>query len=86
MRGTATREFARVPDTAPDVAPADPALVARAHRWLREFAAFCGAHDPVALALGCPDGGMLRGQVETIDGWLDRFVTRLPSDAGDSAA
>lgn len=76
--GTATRELARVPDPAPDVPPADPALVARAHRWLREFAAFCGVHDPVAIALGCRDADDLRGHVETIDCWLDQFVTRLP--------
>lgn len=75
MRGTAVK----APPLAPDVPPADPALVARAHRWLREFAAFCGAHDPAAIALGCQDGDMLRGYVETVDGWLDRFVTRLPA-------
>ena len=83
MRGTAARELARVPD-ATDVPPADPALVARAHRWLREFAAFCGAHDPVAIALGCEDGDMSRGHVETIDGWLDKFVTRLPAADGEA--
>lgn len=77
MRGIATREFTRVPD--PDVPPADPALVARAQRWLSEFAAFCGVHDPAAIAAGCRDGDMARGHVETIDLWLDRFVTRLPA-------
>lgn len=82
MRGTATREFARVPDRE-GVPPADPALVARAHRWVREFAAFCGVHDPVAIALGCRDPDELRGHVETIDGWLDQFVTRLPERQGD---
>lgn len=81
MRGTATRELARVPDPGPDVPSADPALVARAHRWLREFAAFCGAHDPVAIALSCGDGDMLQGYVKTIDGWLDRFITQLPAQA-----
>jgi hypothetical protein len=86
MRGTATRELARVPDPGPDLSPADPALVARAHRWLREFAAFCGAHDPVGIALSCGDGDMLRGHVETIDGWLDRFITRLPAQAEGPAA
>jgi hypothetical protein len=86
MRGTATREFARVPDRPPDVLPADPALVARAHRWLREFAAFCGVHDPVAIALGCRDADELRGHVETIDSWLDRFVTRLPESPIDEEA
>lgn len=79
MRGT----VARPPVPEPDVPPADPTLVARAHRWLREFAAFCGAHDPVAIALGCSDADMLRGQVEQIDSWLDRFVTRLPPVGDD---
>lgn len=76
--GTAPRELARVPDLPPEIPPADPAAVARAHRGLREFAAFCATHDPVAIALGGGDVDMLRGHVETIDGWLDRFVTRLP--------
>lgn len=75
MRGMVAKPAAPVPD----VPPADPALIARAHRWLREFAAFCGAHDPAAIALGCQDGDMLRGYVETVDGWLDQFVTRLPA-------
>ena len=86
MRGTATRELARVPDPAPDVPPADPALVARAHRWLCEFAAFCSVHDAVPIALGCRDADRLRWHVETIDAWLDRFVTRLPDDGSDSEA
>ncbi|MGB6487554.1 MAG: hypothetical protein WBE91_11775 [Steroidobacteraceae bacterium] len=76
--GTATR---MVPDPAPDVPPADPAAVSRAHRGLREFAAFCGVHDPVAIAHGSSgDADLLRGQVETISHWLDRFVVNLPSD------
>lgn len=75
--GTATR---MVPDPAPDVPPADPAAVARAHRGLREFAAFCAVHDPVAVAHGSGDADLLRGQVETISHWLDRFVVNLPSD------
>lgn len=84
MRGTATRELARVPDPAPEVLPADPAVIARTHRWLREFAAFCEVHDAVAIAAGCQDGDMLRGHVETIDGWLDRLVTRLPTGNSDA--
>lgn len=78
MRGTVSKP----PAPAADVSQADPELVAQAHRWLREFAAFCGTHDPAAVALGCQDGNMLRGYVATIDGWLDRFITRLPADGG----
>lgn len=77
--------LSRIPEPAPQVPPAAPAVIGRAHRGLREFAAFCGATDPVAVAHGGGDAGMLRGQVETISAWLDRFVVNLPADMGDAA-
>lgn len=80
--GTETR---LVPDPVPCVPPADPTMVARAHRGLCEFSAFCATHDPVRIARGGGDIDMLRGQVETISAWLDRFVVNLPSDE-DAAA
>lgn len=85
--GTSSRELSRVPDPAPEVPPADPAAVARAHRGLREFAAFCAAHDPVAIAHGAGDADLLQGHVETISHWLDRFVVNLSAEnaRGDAA-
>lgn len=83
--GTAPCDLSRIPDPAPEVLPADPAIVVRTHRGLREFASFCAAHDPVAVARGAGDVDMLRGQVETISAWLDRFVVNLPESQGDAA-
>jgi hypothetical protein len=61
--------------------PADPAQVAKATALLREFAAFCGATDPARIACSpVIDADLARGYVSTIDSWLDRFVTRLPSE------
>jgi hypothetical protein len=60
--------------------PADPAQAAKATALLREFAAFCGANDPARIACSSGvDTELARGYVSTIDTWLDRFVTRLPS-------
>jgi hypothetical protein len=61
--------------------PADPTQVAKATALLREFAAFCGATDPARIACSSViDADLARGYVSTIDSWLDRFVTRLPSE------
>ena len=61
--------------------PADPAQVAKATALLREFAAFCEIHDPVRIACSPRiDAELLRAYVSTIDGWLDRFVMRLPDE------
>jgi hypothetical protein len=74
-RGTQTRPVA----PAPQVLPADPLVAAQAQNMLREFAAFCGANDPVRIAIAPSlDADFLRGAVETIDRWIDRFVTHLP--------
>lgn len=64
----------------PDVRPVDPATASRALGLLRELAAFCATHDAAAIALACHDPDAAHGYVEEIDRWLDRFVTRLPSD------
>jgi hypothetical protein len=76
-RGT----ISRVPAPVPPPAPASPAKVADATAMLCQFAAFCGTCDPVSIA-SAPgvDADILRGQVATIDQWLDRFVTNLPSE------
>jgi hypothetical protein len=61
--------------------PADPAQVAQATQWLREFAALCGRHDP--RAIGCApgvDAELMRGYASTIDRWLGRFMTALPTE------
>jgi hypothetical protein len=73
--------FARPISTAPPVTPADPRHAAQATDMLRQFAAFCGIHDPVRIACASgADVGALRSYVEVIDGWLDRFVTNLPRE------
>ena len=76
-RGTASRPAA----PQPTVTSAKPAEVARAIDLLRQFAAFCGTHEPVSIACAPGvDADMLRGQVSTIDRWMDRFVTNLPDE------
>jgi hypothetical protein len=76
-RGAASRPI----QPSPAVVPADPAQVAKATALLREFAAFCGATDPARIACSpVVDADLARGYVSTIDSWLDRFVTRLPSE------
>lgn len=75
-RGTVSRPVG------PAVAPADQAQLAHASAQLRQFAAFCSAHEPVSLAHAPgADADLLRGYVSTIDRWLDRFVTHLRADA-----
>ena len=65
---------------APAARPADRAQVGEAIAVLRQFAAFCGTHEPVSIACAPNiDADMLRGHVSTIDRWLDRFVTNLPA-------
>lgn len=77
-RGTASRPTA--PPIA--VAPADPATAARAQALLRDFATFCAVTDPLRVARAAMDADLARGYVESIDRWLDRFVTSLrPEDA-----
>jgi hypothetical protein len=67
-------------------APAAAAVAQRAQSLLRELAVFCATSDPAAIAVSPTiDADMLRGYVETIDAWLDRFVTRLPGDEGQAA-
>jgi hypothetical protein len=60
--------------------PEDIQLARKARDLLRDFAAFCGAHDPVRVARVMSDTDSCRGNVETIDAWLDRFVTNLESE------
>lgn len=63
-----------------DIQPAPLDQATKAHSRLREFAAFCAVHDPARIALACRgyDLDSLRGYVDAIDAWLDRFVTHLP--------
>ena len=71
-RGTVSRPVV------PSDTSADPAHVAQASALLRQFAAFCGAHEPVGIARAPgADADLLRGYVSTIDRWLDGFVTNL---------
>jgi len=80
-QGTQTRPLA----PAPQIQPADSATAARATTLLRDLAAFCATSDPVRIAHAPSlDADFLRSTVETINRWLDRFVTSLPS--GESAA
>lgn len=72
------------PAPEPQVQPVDPATASRALGLLRELAAFCGAHDPAAVALACRDPDGVRGNIEVIDRWLDRFITRLPNSQEDA--
>lgn len=78
-RGTVTRPAAPAP------AAADHAQAVQASALLRQFAAFCCAHEPVSIARAPgADADVLRGYVSTIDRWLDRLVTNLPEQ--DAAA
>jgi hypothetical protein len=80
-RGTVARQIA--PDSVPPTA--DHATVAQANALLRQFAAFCSAHEPVSIARAPgADADVLRGYVAAIDRWLDRFVTNLRAE--DAAA
>jgi hypothetical protein len=64
-----------------EIQPAPIGQATKAQALLREFAAFCGAVDPAAVARACAalDIEALQGYVETIDSWLDRFAPNLPS-------
>lgn len=68
------------PRTGTDTTPADIQLAREARDLLRQFAVFCGAQDPVRVACAMHDPDECRGNVETIDAWLDRFVTSLKSE------
>jgi hypothetical protein len=71
----------RPPEPREAIVPADRAQVAAAYDQLRQFAAFCGTHDPARIACApSVDGDLFRGLVDTIDNWLDKFVTRLPDE------
>jgi len=77
IRGTVTKP------PVPEPTPAAPAIAQRAQSLLRDLAAFCGTCDATAVAVSpAIDADLMRGAVKTIDSWLDRFVTRLPSDTG----
>ena len=56
-----------------------------ATRYLRELSAFCATRDPIAVAAGVRDPDLMRGFVETIDRWLDSFITHL-AHSDDEAA
>lgn len=60
--------------------PEDMKLERAARDLLRDFAAFCGAHDPIQVAHAMSDPDSCRGHVEAIDTWLDRFVMHLASE------
>jgi len=80
-RGTVARTM-----VAPDeVEPAPLPHAQKAQSLLRELAAFCGTSEPARVAVACKglEVDAIRGHVETIDGWLDRFVTNLP-DSGEA--
>ncbi len=68
-----------------EIEPAPLPHAQKAQSLLRELAAFCGANSPAAVAVACKglDVDAIRGYVETIDAWLDRFVTNLP-DSGEA--
>jgi hypothetical protein len=67
-----------VPD---DLQPAPTGQATKAQNLLRELAAFCGTTEPAPVARACAplDIEALHSYVETIVGWLDRFVVNLPS-------
>jgi hypothetical protein len=65
------------PTSSFDVSKADAVVAARAHALLRDFAAFCGLHDPIGIAKVTGDSEAFSTYVRTIDSWLDRFVTNL---------
>ena len=65
--------------TTPDHAGASIVLA-----QLREMAVLCSERDPVAVAVGTSDPDIARSFVQTIDRWLDRFVTNLADPADDS--
>jgi hypothetical protein len=75
--GTGTRQTPEF-----QTALADPAQIDETQSALKVFAEFCDTHDAVGLARSMPaaDAEVLRGYVGAIDAWLDRFVTRLPTD------
>ena len=63
-----------------EISPADYARATEAQAALRRFAEFCGAHDPVRIARAFKphETASLRQYVQTVDAWLDRFVTNIP--------
>jgi CRP-like cAMP-binding protein len=70
----------------PSAPPAgDHVGASSASRLLRELSGFCGTHDPVAVAAAAQDSDLMRGFVESIDRWLDRFVTHLPASDDEAA-
>src|SRR5581483_9968364 len=77
-RGTVSRTVV-IPD---DIEPAPLPHAQKAQALLRELAGFCATHDPqqVAAAFRALDVEATRGYVDTLDRWLDRFVTTLPND------
>jgi len=77
---SAMANWGTLPRKMAETTPEEAQLARRARDLLREFAAFCGAHDPVRVAFAMRDPGGCRGNVETIDAWLDRFVTNLESE------
>lgn len=81
MRGTATRPVVSEPEIIPAAPGAAQAVIAA----LSRMASVCGAYDPASIAVACRDPDIARGYVETIDSWLDRFVTRLPPSADEAA-
>jgi len=68
---------------APEIIPAAPAVVQTVIAALGRMASVCAVYDPASVALACRDPEIARGYIETIDAWLDRFVTRLPASADD---
>ena len=72
-RGVVSRPQVYVPD---EIKPAPIGQAVKAQSLLRELAALCGTTEPAAVARACVslDIDAIRGYVETIDAWLDRFV------------
>ena len=77
---SAMASWGTIPRTSTETTPADIQLAREARDLLRQFAAFCGVHDPVRVAHVIRDADGCRGNVEAIDAWLDRFVTNLESE------
>ena len=77
---TAMASWGTKPRQAAAKTPADVKLANDAGGLLRSFAAFCSVHDPVRVAQATRDPDGCRGNVHTIDRWLDRFVTHLEGE------
>ena len=76
---SAMAKWGTLPRAPAEATPEDAQLARKARDLLRELAAFCGVHDPIRIARAMRDSESCRGNVETIDAWLDQFVTNLPA-------